>query len=234
MSTSRSTRRPTPRRTSRVLLGATAIGTATVLLTACGSGQVGTIGSQVAAVNGAQGVAGQVAVRNVSVQFPSDGTGFYSTGGRAPLLFTIANVGVGADQLVSVSTPAAATVSLQGATAIPGGTALVSSAVKAFSQLSPTTVMPAPSGSTTRTPPTSAGSPSAAGTSVPNPSGGAGLPGTTVGVVKAELTGLTQDVRPGLTIQITFTFAKAGPVTLPVPMDAPTDNAPDPVPGAGY
>lgn len=220
MSISRSTRRSAPRRTSRVLLGAVAAGTAAVLLTACGAGQTGTIGGQVAAVNGAQGSVGKVAVRNVTLQYPTGGQDHYSVGEDAPLLFTLVNSGITADELVSISTPAAGDVSLSGATAIPGGTTLVSAAVEAGSGSS-STVVPTTSGSSTRTPSTSAGSPSATQTSVPSPSGGSGEPGTTVGVVAAELTGLTQDVRPGLTIQVTFTFAEAGPVTLPVPVGAP-------------
>ncbi|UZJ24403.1 copper chaperone PCu(A)C [Rhodococcus antarcticus] len=218
MSISRSTRRSAPRRTSRVLLGAVAAGAAAVLLTACGAGQTGTIGGQVAAVNGAQGLVGKVAVRNVTLQYPTGGQDHYSVGEDAPLLFTLVNSGITADELVSISTPAAGDVSLSGATAIPGGTTLVSAAVEASSGSS-STVVPTNSGSST--PSTSAGSPSATRTSVPSPSGGSGKPGITVGVVAAELTGLTQDVRPGLTIQVTFTFAKAGPVTLPVPVGAP-------------
>jgi copper(I)-binding protein len=218
VSISRSTRRSAPRRTSRVLLGAVAAGAAAVLLTACGAGQTGTIGGQVAAVNGAQGLVGKVAVRNVTLQYPTGGQDHYSVGEDAPLLFTLVNSGITADELVSISTPAAGDVSLSGATAIPGGTTLVSAAVEASSGSS-STVVPTTSGSST--PSTSAGSPSATRTSVPSPSGGSGEPGTTVGVVAAELTGLTQDVRPGLTIQVTFTFAKAGPVTLPVPVGAP-------------
>lgn len=220
MSTSRSTRRCAPRRPSRVLLGAVAVGAATVLLTACGSGKIGTIGSQVAAVNGAQGSAGQLAVRDVSLRYPTGDQSYYPAGQDAPLLFTIANSGVGADTLVSITTPAAGDVTLDGTTAIPGGTALVSSAVGAATSTS-STVVPTTSGSSTDTPSTSAGNPSATRTSVPNPSGGAAEPGHTVGVVAATLTGLTQDVRPGLTVQVTFTFAKAGPVTLPVPLGAP-------------
>lgn len=220
MSISRSTRSSAPRRTSRLLLGAVAVGAAAVLLTACGAGQTGTIGGQVAAVNGAQGSVGQVAVRDVTIQYPTGGQDHYSVGEDAPLLFTLVNSGITADELVSISTPAAGDVSLSGSTAIPGGTALVSAAVQAGSSSS-STVVPTTSGSSTSTPSTSAGSPSATRTSVPNPSGGAGEPGTTVGVVAAQLTGLTQDVRPGLTIPVTFTFAKAGPVTVPVPVGAP-------------
>ncbi len=226
MSISRSTRRSAPRRTSRVLLGAVAVGAAAVLLTACGAGQTGTIGGQVAAVNGAQGLVGKVAVRNVTLQYPTGGQDHYSVGEDAPLLFTLVNSGITADELVSISTPAAGDVSLSGSTAIPGGTTLVSAPVQAgssssSSSSSSSTVVPTTSGSSTSTPSTSAGSPSATRTSAPNPSGGAGEPGTTVGVVAAQLTSLTQDVRPGLSIPVTFTFAKAGPVTVPVPVGAP-------------
>jgi copper(I)-binding protein len=224
VSISRSTRRSAPRRTSRVLLGAVAVGAAAVLLTACGAGQTGTIGGQVAAVNGAEGSVGQVAVRDVTLQYPTGGQDHYSVGEDAPLLFTLVNSGIAADELTSISTPAAGDVSLSGSTAIPGGTTLVSAPVRAASSSSSSSssmVAPTTSGSSTRTPSTSPGSPSATRTSGPNPSGGAGEPGTTVGVVAARLTGLTQDVRPGLTIPVTFTFAKAGTVTVPVPVGAP-------------
>lgn len=38
--------------------------------------------------------------------------------------------------------------------------------------------------------------------------------------VTAVLENLTDAVRPGLTVPVTFTFSKAGPITVPVPVDA--------------
>lgn len=188
------------RQSVRRVLKAMAAGTAVVLLAGCGAGQIGTIGSQVAAVNGAQGTAGSVAVRDVRVQFPtSAGASSYPAGANAPLLFTIANGGTAADELISVSTPAATQVNVQGSRTLPGGTALVSG---------PSTVAPSSTAGVTST----AGATSAAG--------------TTPGRLTAELSNLTQDVKPGLTIAVTFTFATAGPITLPVPVGAPESGAP--------
>ncbi len=171
-----------------------AAGTAAVLVAGCGAGQIGTIGSQVAAVNGAQGTAGVVAVRDVRVQFPTSAeASSYPAGANAPLLFTIANSGTAADELISVSTPAATQVNVQGSRTLPGGTALVSG---------PSTVAPS-------------------STDAPSSTAGA-----TPGRLTAELSNLTQDVKPGLTIAVTFTFAKAGPITVPVPVGAPEPGAP--------
>jgi len=176
------------RQSVRRVLKAVAAGTAAVLVAGCGAGQIGTIGSQVAAVNGAQGTAGAVAVRDVRVQFPtSAGASSYPAGANAPLLFTIANSGTAADELISVSTPAATQVNVQGSRTLPGGTALVSG---------PSTVAPS------------------------------STVGATPGRLTAELSNLTQDVKPGLTIAVTFTFAKAGPITVPVPVGTPEPGAP--------
>jgi copper(I)-binding protein len=182
------------RQSVRRVLKAMAAGTAAVLVAGCGAGQIGTIGSQVAAVNGAQGTAGVVAVRDVRVQFPTSAeASSYPAGANAPLLFTIANSGTAADELISVSTPAATQVNVQGSRTLPGGTALVSG---------PSTVAPS-------------------STDAPSSTAGA-----TPGRLTAELSNLTQDVKPGLTIAVTFTFAKAGPITVPVPVGAPEPGAP--------
>lgn len=183
-----------------------AAGTAAVLVAGCGAGQIGTIGSQVAAVNGAQGTAGVVAVRDVRVQFPTSAeASSYPAGANAPLLFTIANSGIAADELISVSTPAATQVNVQGSRTLPGGTALVSG---------PSTVAPSSTaGATSTVAPSSTDAPSSTA-------------GATPGRLTAELSNLTQDVKPGLTIAVTFTFAKAGPLTVPVPVGAPEPGAP--------
>ncbi|WP_394614257.1 hypothetical protein JNUCC0626_30915 [Lentzea sp. JNUCC 0626] len=72
----------------------------------CSAGQVTQTDTQVAAVDGASGNAGPIAVRNVMLAFPPDGNRYHE-GDDAPLTFVIANTGSAADKLLSVKTEAA-------------------------------------------------------------------------------------------------------------------------------
>lgn len=202
MTPSRSTRTSGKPRPSWILRAVAGAAAATLALAGCSAGQVGTIGSQVASVNGGQGAAGSIAVRDVTVQFPTNGASFYPAGADAPLLFTVTNSGLGSDELVSITTPAAAGVQLVGPTTLPGGTSLASST-------------PTKSGSATASTSSSAASaPAASSTS-------ADAPEIVPYPVSAVLSQLTQDVKPGLNIPVTFTFARAGAITMPVPVGAP-------------
>ncbi len=116
-------------RTARRSVAALTAAAAVLLVAGCGSGQVGTIGSHVAAVNGGQGQSDKIAVRDVTIQFPSTGSS-YSTGQAAPLLFTISNSGIASDELVSITTPVGQ-VELTGAKQVPGQATLVSAAQQA-------------------------------------------------------------------------------------------------------
>ncbi len=173
-------------RTARRSVAALTAAAAVLLVAGCGSGQVGTIGSQVAAVNGGQGQSDKIAVRDVTVQFPPTGSA-YTTGQAAPLLFTISNSGTASDELVSITTPVGQ-VDLTGAKQVPGQATLVSAAQQ--------TVDAVPLGSIA-------------------PVNGA------AGKVQAMITGLTQPLKPGLNISVTFTFSQAGAITMPVPLGPP-------------
>lgn len=167
---------------------ALAVGSVT-LLAGCGAGQVNTIGSQVAAVNGATARAGQLTVLNATVAAPTGEQHYYRSGESAPLVFTIANPSVQGDKLVSISSPAAQKVTLSGPTEIGAGTNLVATAPD--SSLSSTAaVAPGRSSDKERQ-------------------------------LTATLDGLKQDLGPGPTVDVTFTFERAGEVTLPIPMGAP-------------
>ncbi|MFD5828842.1 hypothetical protein [Lentzea sp. NPDC060358] len=72
----------------------------------CSAGQVTQTDTQVAAVDGASGNAGPIAVRNVMLAFPPDGNR-YKDGEDAPLTFVIANSGSSADKLLSIKSDAA-------------------------------------------------------------------------------------------------------------------------------
>lgn len=91
----------------------------------CAAGQVTQTDSQVAAVNGAGGTVGPIAVRDAVLEYPGDPAG-YTAGADAPLLVSIANSGDMADELVSVTTPAAGDVTVEGRATIPSGFAVSS------------------------------------------------------------------------------------------------------------
>ncbi len=71
----------------------------------CSAGQVTQTDTQVAAVDGASGNVGPIAVRNVMLAFPADGNRYHD-GDDAPLTFVIANTGASADKLLSVKSEA--------------------------------------------------------------------------------------------------------------------------------
>lgn len=85
-----------------------------LLLAGCGAGQSTQTSQQSPAVNGANGQIGPMAVRNAELVFPDGDDHYYASGSDAPLLLTIANTGNSGDELVSISTPAAESVKLQG------------------------------------------------------------------------------------------------------------------------
>jgi copper(I)-binding protein len=214
-----------------------------LLLTGCGAGQITQTDTQVAAVNGASGDAGPIAVRNVELQYPG-GTGAYAPGSNASVTLTIVNTGVQADTLTGIVTPAAQSVLIDGSAtgtkALPGGFS-VSGGRSYDDQASgaPTTTTAEPTTTTeTTTPPTTTGKDES------TPTTGAvrtGAPGSATptgaaassavqqpGTITVTLVGLKTvngaPLRAGLTIPITFRFAKFGEVTVYAPIGAPADD----------
>lgn len=125
----------TVRRTRGARLAALApsilgLGLAAVVLTGCGAGQVAQTDSQQPAINGASGTVGAIAVRNAELQFPDNPQGVLTPGSNVPLIVTIINTGVTADELTGVSSPAAQSVTIDGSASgtkdIPGGFAIAS------------------------------------------------------------------------------------------------------------
>jgi copper(I)-binding protein len=72
----------------------------------CSAGQVTQTDTQVAAVDGASGNAGPIAVRNVMLAFPHDGNRYHE-GEDVPMTFVIANTGENPDKLLSIKSEAA-------------------------------------------------------------------------------------------------------------------------------
>lgn len=95
---------------------------AVVALAGCSAGQVTETDTQVAAVNGGSGDVKQVAVRNATLSFPTEGA-FYRAGSSAPLELVLSNEGPN-DKLVQVTSPYAASATVGGVTDLPSRTAL--------------------------------------------------------------------------------------------------------------
>ncbi|MCE6999508.1 hypothetical protein LZG04_32555 [Saccharothrix sp. S26] len=233
---------PAPRRLAVVAALATGLGLAAA---GCSAGQVTQTDTQVAAVNGASGQVGDVAVRDAQFLFPV-AHGSYEQGDDAPIVVVIANNGAEADKLLGVTSDASGPAEISGDTKLEPASVILSGADQDDAGSHPTSTTAKPSGSssseahatttttapsesgsvtTTTTPSGSATSTSGSGTSISAPpTTGTKLPSsvdpTEPGSVKIVLKGLKKPLRPGETIRVTFLFEKAGEVTLQLPIGA--------------
>lgn len=190
--------RPAAPRTYAALLAGALVGA--LALTGCGAGQIAGTAEQQSAVRGGNSSAmGPIAVRDAVIAFGEqvEGGAIYSTGSAAPLSMTIVNEGTEADTLVSASSPWASSVEISGVTEIPAGRAIVVEGE-------------APGAAPTTAAPTSS-APSAA-------------PTTTTPAAESEggtqivLTGLLDDIRAGISYDVTLVFERAGEVVVQVPV----------------
>jgi copper(I)-binding protein len=209
------------------------------LLVGCGAGQITQTDTQQSAVNGASGQVGMIAIRGAELQYPDNPQGVYTPGSNVTLVVTIANTGIDNDQLLSVSSPIATSVTIDGSPdgtkPLPANFSIVSGVDVDDSTAAvqvPTTSSPAPSSSSsvpssaTSTTKTSGTHASSTSTTAPTSAPAPALP---PGSVKIVLTGLKtingQPLRAGLTVPITFTFARAGQCTIAaVPVAAAPDS----------
>lgn len=203
---------------------------AAVALTGCASGEGYGTETQVAAVNGASGDVGPIAVRNAVFSYPDTGDA-YHPGAKVPLMVAIINTGDDGDALVKVTTPVARGVAVAGQTKIAAGH-MVTSLNDPDNELAPiVATSPAASASPSATPTTPSPKPS------PKPSAGASelaIPDSIDGgELRIVLTNLTQPLRPGLTYPVTFHFRDAGNITLPVPLSHPGGTIGQPGAGIG-
>lgn len=195
--------RPQHSKAVRLRLAPAVIGLgAVVALSGCAAGQQAETSKQVAAVFGANADVKNMAIRNATMTFPQ-GEPFYPKGATAPIDVVLVNEALHNDRLVKVSSSYAASAKISGQTVIPGGTRLYSDGV--------------PPGST----PQVTNDPSS-GPADPPPVGPVKKP-----QVNIALVGLTQTIRPGTTIPVTFTFAKAGSVTAHVPIGPSGEPRPE-------
>nr|BFE46821.1 hypothetical protein GCM10017745_02480 [Saccharothrix mutabilis subsp. capreolus] len=237
---------PASRRLALVAAVAAGLGLAAA---GCSAGQVTQTDTQVAAVNGASGTVGVIAVRDAQLLFPVE-HGYYEEGDSAPVVVVIANNGGDADKLLSVTSERSAEAEITGDRDLEAGTAISAEADQddagshKTTTSSPASTTSASAASGTTTPGSTTGSPttttttSASGTSISAPPTTTANPSASVSVsakpsepgkVKIVLKNFKGDLRPGQTVRVTFLFEKAGPLTLDLPIGAtpePRKDAP--------
>ena len=214
----------------------------------CSAGQITQTDTQVAAVDGASGNAGPIAVRNVMLAFPPDGNRYHD-GDDVPMTFVIANTGENADKLLSIKSEASdgeaevvggkdipsryalqaeydpskaptKTSSPSSSSAAPSSTGTPSSSVAPTSGAPSSSSVAPTSGSVT---PSSSGSASPSSGS-PSGSSSAAIPSDLeVLHVRCTLKKIKRDIVAAQTVKVTFVFEKAGSVTLEVPI-APSEH----------
>jgi copper(I)-binding protein len=221
-------------------------------LAGCGAGQIAQTSTQAPAVVGANAGVGAIVVRDAYIEFGegAQGANIYPRGGAAPLKMSIVNTGIQPDRLVSASTPAAASVAITGDAEVPPGRVLLieggapAPAPPAAPSAPSASASPAPNATPT---PAVSGVPSPPGNQIggsgqessraaapaptvaPVPAPRAGTGGAEAGGSEGQvvLTGLTDNVRAGLTYPLVLNFEKAGQVTLTVPVGFPSEPRKD-------
>jgi copper(I)-binding protein len=211
-----------------------------VALAGCSAGQITQTDTQLPAVVGANGGVGTMVVRDAYIEFgeQAHGANIYPRGGAAPLKMSIVNTGGQPDRLVSASSPAASSVTISGDADVPPGRVLLIEGEPAAAPAATPSGAPRPSPGATPAP---SAEPAAPGDEI----GGAGVeqgqrptvapPTPPVGEAplagqregQMVLTGLTEDVRAGLTYPLVLNFERAGQVTLDVPVGYPSEPRED-------
>jgi len=166
-------------------------------MSACSAGQITQTSTQVPAINGSNVDAGSIALRNVHVIYPNSEEYSIEPGGTAQLGFTIVNLDpyIG-DELTGISTDFAQSVTGAELEIPPQSSVIAGASETTADLIEGAEELPDPD-STGETP-------------FPTPAA----------IETVELVGLSEGVRPGLTIPVTFSFAEAGDITVSIPIDA--------------
>jgi hypothetical protein len=174
-----------------------------LVITACSAGQVNQTSSQLRDKVGATVHVGDLTLRGVQLAYPTDGS--YAPGDDAELQMSIVNSGTEDDALTGIDGTGFAEVRVTGSAS---GTVTASGTTAA-----------------TTTPPAQATTSSGArALDITIPAGGSVFLGDNAPTVTLESLG--QGLTPAQTMDLTFTFEKAGNVTIPVPVAAPASNVP--------
>jgi copper(I)-binding protein len=211
------------------------------LIAGCGAGQVAQTAVQQTPEEGANGNRDSVFLRNVYVATPALGS--YESGTDAPMYGAIVTGDATSDTLLRVTTDAAQDVELvrgstSDASGTPSGTASASGTASGSPSASASTS--ASSSAAASASPSAGGSASAAAS--PSASASAGprelnldlAPGSLLLLSEGRdyllLRGLTRRLTPGMTINVTFSFAEVGDIQLKVPISTPNTPVPRPSP----
>ncbi|NYJ06091.1 copper chaperone PCu(A)C [Petropleomorpha daqingensis] len=177
-----------------------------LVITACSAGQVNQTSSQQRDKVGPSVEVGDLTLRGVQLAYPTDGS--YAPGEDAELQMSIVNSGTEDDALVGIKGTGFSEVRVTGSAS---GTV---SASPSGSAAATTTSAPAQA--------TTSGGARALDITIPAGSGvylGENAPTVT-------LVSLGQELAPAQTMDLTFTFEKAGDVTIAVPVAVPASNVP--------
>jgi copper(I)-binding protein len=212
-----------PRRT---VIGVAAAIAALLTVTGCAAGQIAQTAEEVPVIDGSYATVGAIGLRGVAIAAPDQTD--WAKGSDAALQLIIANSGTSDDTLTGVSTSAASAAQIRDSGGPPCSGASTGSVVNSASgSASAGTASTSESGSSS---PTGTGSAtgSVVGTSaasapascsnsvgaIPIKAGTAVSIGYAAGDRQIILQGLTQALYPAQPVQLTFTFANAGPVSL--------------------
>ncbi|MFI5780043.1 hypothetical protein [Nocardia sp. NPDC051570] len=198
---------------------------AVLALSGCGAGQISQTAHQVAAVNGNSANVGKVALRNVRLLLPPSEEYNNAKGGKAVLAFSAINGGAAeSDELTSITSDLGTVKITPANPQLPPGRTVVAAAPQPGAHAAATTSSAA---ATSSAAPTSAPAPStaASSTATAKPAEGAESADPAAHPLLVEITGLSKDITPGLTYQVTFNFKDAGTVAVNVPVDAGPDLA---------
>ncbi|MEU7139099.1 hypothetical protein ABZ942_06590 [Nocardia sp. NPDC046473] len=189
---------------------------AAIALAGCSSGQISQTADQVAAINGNHADVGKIALRNVHIVFPAQGTEYNNTkGGKAVIALSIINNSPSVpDELTSLTTDLG-TVKITPAT---GKTTVELAPQQTVVAATKPVKAATPAGDAHGAAPTAAAAPTSA-----KPDHADVAEATTdpeARPILIEITGLTKDITPGLTYNVAFNFKQNGTVQVQVPVDA--------------
>jgi copper(I)-binding protein len=216
----------------------------TLLTSACATGQHAQTADEVPAIDATSGSVGSLQLHEVAIKTPPGSS--YAAGDAAVLQLVVVNTGHDTDTLQTVTTPGAAgfQVFASAADASSAASPSSSSAADTSSAASPSSSSAADTSSAASSSSSSAasGSTSAASTAAPAPgaldvAAGQALSLSVTGTDRVLVLRLTKTLFPASSLQVTFTFAKAGSVTLTVPTQISSNASPPgisiPPPGSG-
>lgn len=210
---------------------------------ACAVDQQAQTASEKPTLDGTNATLGHIALRGLAIEPPLlQKTPYYPPGSRADVMLVIVNTGTTSDRLTSISSP-----SVRGWAAYRtlAEEETVNRAQAGSASAAPSTPAPSPSSSAGRSrrsgspaPASGSASATASTSSLPQPLRSVSIPagrqvswGVPAATGALQLVGTKGRLYPASTIKLTFTFANAGSITVPVPIQLSETPASSVLPG---